>query len=150
MKLHLRIAVVLALASCFFAGLAMCSEPNIVLIIGDDISVDDFGCYGHPRIRTPNVDKLAANGLRFTNAYLTTSQCSPTRCSVVTGRYPHNTGAPELHTALPGRLHVKSLCKQDLLQVGVVPAGGETLVLHADLERLVCSSAGSAPYGGGC
>jgi arylsulfatase len=101
MKLQFRMAVVLALASCFFASLAECSEPNVVLIIGDDISVDDFGCYGHPRIRTPNVDKLAANGLRFTNAYLTTSQCSPTRCSVITGRYPHNTGAPELHTALP-------------------------------------------------
>ena len=63
MNLHLRIAVVLALASCFFAGPAVCSEPNIVLIIGDDISVDDFGCYGHPSIRTPNVDQLAANGL---------------------------------------------------------------------------------------
>lgn len=76
-------------------------KPNIVLIIGDDISVDDFGCYGNPNIRTPNVDKLAANGLKFTNAYLTTSQCSPTRCSVITGRYPHNTGAPELHMPLP-------------------------------------------------
>lgn len=77
------------------------SRPNVVLIIGDDISFDDFGCYGHPTIRTPNVDALAASGLRFTNAYLTTSQCSPTRCSVITGRYPHNTGAPELHTPLP-------------------------------------------------
>ena len=113
MKLHLRIAVVLALASCFFAGLAMCSEPNIVLIIGDDISVDDFGCYGHPSIRTPNVDQLAANGLRFTNGYLTTSQCSPTRCSVITGRYPHNTGAPELHTALPeGQVMIPALLQQ--------------------------------------
>ncbi len=75
--------------------------PNIVLIIGDDISVSDFGCYGNKGIRTPNIDKLAENGLRFTNTYLTTSQCSPTRCSVITGRYPHNTGAPELHTPLP-------------------------------------------------
>jgi arylsulfatase A-like enzyme len=84
-----------------------------VLIIGDDISVDDFGCYGHPRIRTPNVDKLAANGVRFTNAYLTTSQCSPTRSSVITGRYPHNTGAPELHTALPaGQVMFPALLKQ--------------------------------------
>ncbi len=70
-------------------------------MIGDDISVEDFGCYGHPNIRTPNVDKRAGGGIRFTNAYLTTSQCSPTRCSIITGRYPHNTGAPELHTELP-------------------------------------------------
>ena len=75
--------------------------PNFVLIIGDDISVDDFGCYGNPAVRTPNIDRLAANGLKFTNAYLTTSQCSPTRCSLITGRYPHNTGAPELHMPLP-------------------------------------------------
>ncbi|MGB6219597.1 sulfatase family protein [Haloferula sp.] len=72
-----------------------------MLIIGDDISDDDFGCYGHPNIRTPNVNKLANNGIRFTNAYLTTSQCSPSRCSVISGRYPHNTGAPELHLPLP-------------------------------------------------
>jgi arylsulfatase len=77
------------------------SKPNFVLIIGDDISIDDFGCYGHPHIRTPNVDKLAANGLRFSNAYLTSPQCSPTRCSLITSRYPHNTGAPELHMRLP-------------------------------------------------
>ncbi|TFG50354.1 MAG: heparan N-sulfatase [Candidatus Brocadiia bacterium] len=75
--------------------------PNFVLIIGDDISVDDFGCYGHPHIRTPSIDKLAKGGVRFTNAYLTASQCSPTRCSLITGRYPHNTGAPELHMPLP-------------------------------------------------
>lgn len=77
------------------------SKPNIVLIIGDDISVDDFGCYGHPHIRTPNIDTLAANGMRFTNAYLTISSCSPSRCSIISGRYPHNTGAPEQHQPLP-------------------------------------------------
>jgi len=82
-------------------------RPNFVLLIGDDISSSDFGCYGHPTIRTPNIDRLAAGGLRFDNAYLTTSSCSPTRTSLITGRYPHNTGAPELHmddSPHPGRL----------------------------------------------
>lgn len=73
------------------------NQPNIVLFIGDDISVDDFGCYGHPNIKTPNINKLADQGVLFSNAYLTTSSCSPTRTSLITGRYPHNTGAPELH-----------------------------------------------------
>ncbi|MBN2012782.1 sulfatase [candidate division KSB1 bacterium] len=86
-------------------GLPMCSNkkdrPNIILIIGDDISWNDLGCYGHPTIRTPNVDNLAANGVRFTRAFLTASSCSPSRCSIITGRYPHNTGAAELHTPLP-------------------------------------------------
>ena len=75
--------------------------PNVILIIGDDISWDDFGCYAHPTIRTPNVDKLASEGIRFTNAFLTASSCSPSRCSIIAGRYPHNTGAAELHTPLP-------------------------------------------------
>ncbi|VGO18737.1 sulfatase family protein [Pontiella sulfatireligans] len=73
------------------------SRPNFVYIIGDDISQEDFGCYGHPTIRTPNVDLLAATGMRFDNAYLSTSQCSPSRCSIITGRYPHNAGSPELY-----------------------------------------------------
>jgi N-sulfoglucosamine sulfohydrolase len=91
----------LAVSSRVFGKWAGEARPNVVLIIGDDISDSDFGCYGHPNIRTPHVDKLAAGGMLFTNAYLTTSQCSPTRCSLITGRYPHNTGAPELHSALP-------------------------------------------------
>ncbi|MDA7915972.1 sulfatase [Verrucomicrobia bacterium] len=76
-------------------------RPNIVFFIADDVSQEDFGCYGHPTIKTPNVDALAAQGMRFDNAYLTISSCSPSRCSIITGRYPHNTGAPELHTKLP-------------------------------------------------
>ena len=77
------------------------TRPNIIMIFADDVSWNDLGCYGHPTIRTPNLDRLAKEGLRFDNAYLTTSSCSPSRCSVITGRYPHNTGAPELHTPLP-------------------------------------------------
>jgi N-sulfoglucosamine sulfohydrolase len=89
------------------------ARPNVVLIIADDVSVSDFGCYGNPNIRTPNIDKLASDGMRFTNAYLTTSQCSPTRCSIITGRYPHNTGAPELHIELPeGQIMLPAMLKQ--------------------------------------
>lgn len=77
------------------------TRPNIVMLFADDVSWNDLGCYGHPSIRTPNLDRLAREGMRFDNAYLTISSCSPSRCSVITGRYPHNTGAPELHTPLP-------------------------------------------------
>lgn len=76
-------------------------RPNFVLIIGDDISIHDHGIYGHPTIQTPAIDYLAENGLRMNHAYLTSPSCSPTRCSILTGRYPHNTGAPELHMPLP-------------------------------------------------
>lgn len=80
------------------------NQPNIIFIIGDDISWNDFGCYGNPTIRTPNIDKMAAEGLKFTNVYVTSSSCSPSRTSIITGRYPHNTGAAELHTTLPEHL----------------------------------------------
>jgi arylsulfatase A-like enzyme len=76
-------------------------RPNIIYIIADDISYDDFGCYGNKDVRTPNIDRIAKEGMRFTNAYLTTSSCSPSRTSIISGRYPHNTGSAELHTALP-------------------------------------------------
>lgn len=92
----LRLAFLLG---CLFAAtLAAAERPNVILIIGDDIGWDDFGCYGNPSARTPNVDRLAAGGIRFTNAFLTASSCSPSRSSIVTGRYPHNLGpASELH-----------------------------------------------------
>jgi N-sulfoglucosamine sulfohydrolase len=76
-------------------------RPNIIFIIADDVSWDDIGCYGNPAVRTPNIDKIAKQGIRFDNAYLTASSCSPSRNSIISGRYPHNTGAAELHTPLP-------------------------------------------------
>ena len=74
------------------------SKTNFIIFIADDVSYDDFGCTGNPDVKTPNIDKLAANGIKFTNAYLTASSCSPSRNSILTGRYPHNT---ELHTQPP-------------------------------------------------
>src|SRR5690606_10723594 len=76
-------------------------RPNLVLIIADDMAWDDCGAYGHPFIRTPNIDRLAREGVAFDRAYLTISSCSPSRCSILTGRYPHETNAEELHWPLP-------------------------------------------------
>jgi len=75
--------------------------PNVVLIIADDMNWDDCGAYGHPSIRTPNIDALALEGLTFRHAYLTTNSCSASRSSILTGKYPHNTGAEQLHWPLP-------------------------------------------------
>ena len=77
------------------------APPNFVLIIADDMNWDDNGAYGHPSIRTPNIDRLAREGMRFEHAYLTASSCSPSRGSILTGRYPHNTDAEQLHWPLP-------------------------------------------------
>lgn len=78
--------------------------PNIILIIADDVSWNDIGCYGNTAIRTPHIDKMAKNGIRFKNAFVTSSSCSPSRSSIITGRYPHSTGAAELHTPLPAHM----------------------------------------------
>ncbi len=80
---------------------AIASRPNIVFIIADDIGWDDLGCYGHPLVHSPNIDRMAQEGIKFENFYLTASSCSPSRTSIISGRYPHNTGAAELHTPLP-------------------------------------------------
>lgn len=75
--------------------------PNFVLIIADDLAWDDSSPYGHESIMTPNLQRLADGGMRFDNAILTASSCSPSRASILTGRYPHQTDAEELHWPLP-------------------------------------------------
>ena len=62
-------------------------RPNIVLIIADDLGYGDLGCYGATKIKTPNVDRLAAEGVRFTQGYAPSSTCTPSRYSLLTGEY---------------------------------------------------------------
>ena len=79
--------------------------PNVILFIADDVSWNDYGCYGNTAARTPNIDALAAQGMRFDRAFLTASSCSPSRSSIITGRYPHNNGkAAELHKPISGHI----------------------------------------------
>lgn len=70
--------------------------PNIVLIVSDDQGYNDTGAYGREDIKTPNLDKLANDGVRFTNFYVTSSACTPSRGSLLTGRYPQRNGTYEL------------------------------------------------------
>lgn len=75
-------------------------KPNIIFYITDDIGWNDLGCYGNSVVKTPNIDQLATSSMVFDNAYLASSSCSPSRASIATSRYPHNHGAPELHTRI--------------------------------------------------
>jgi len=61
--------------------------PNVVLILADDLGYGDSGCYGATKVKTPNIDKLAAGGLRFTDAHSTSGTCTPSRYSILTGEY---------------------------------------------------------------
>lgn len=67
-------------------------NPNIVLINVDDLGWTDLGCYGSKYYETPNIDQLATQGVRFTNAYAAAAVCSPTRASIMTGKYPARHG----------------------------------------------------------
>lgn len=93
------------MSACFAADQPNDSRPNFVLIIGDDIGHRDLGVYASPDAHTPRLDALAGEGLRLTNAFLTASSCSPSRASIISGRYPHNNGpASELHKPIPWHL----------------------------------------------
>ncbi len=87
---------------------AIAQKPNIIFILADDLGYGDIACYGQQKIETPNIDKLAANGIRFTNFYSGSSVCGPARCSFMTGLHTGHTVIrgnkpfpPEGQTPLP-------------------------------------------------
>lgn len=95
------------------------AKPNVIIVLADDLGAGDLGCYGSLAIRTPNLDRLAAQGLRFTDGYSSSPTCSPTRISLYTGRYAARLkvgmqeplvtrdaehGIPADHPTLPSRL----------------------------------------------
>jgi N-acetylglucosamine-6-sulfatase len=71
---------------------AASKPPNLVVVIVDDLRWDDIGAAGHPFVRTPHIDRLAREGVRFPNAFATTPLCSPSRASILTGLYAHRHG----------------------------------------------------------
>jgi len=72
------------------------NRSNIVLLIADNLGWKDLGCYGNKDVSTPNIDRLAREGVRLTNAFVTASSCSPSRASILTGQYPHTNGVTGL------------------------------------------------------
>ncbi|MDR6562064.1 arylsulfatase A-like enzyme [Arcicella sp. BE140] len=92
--------------SVLIAQNAPSKKPNFVIIMADDLGYGDIGTFGAKDIRTPNIDKLATNGLKFTSFYSTSPVCSPSRFGLLTGRYPRRQGIdgvffPESFNGIP-------------------------------------------------
>ena len=91
----LTLAITLALAGAGFAQIAKQSppsrKPNVLFIIPDDLN-NCVGAYGHPLVKTPNIDRLASRGVRFDRAYCQFPLCGPSRNSFLTGLYPNSAG----------------------------------------------------------
>ena len=68
------------------------TKPNIVFIFADDWGWGDLGCHGHPWLKTPHIDRLAGEGVTFANAFAPMAYCTPSRCCMFTGLYPHTNG----------------------------------------------------------
>ena len=73
-------------------------RPNIVIFLADDLNYCDIGCYGNPDVKTPTIDRLASQGIRFTRAYTSTAMCGPTRMQLYTGIYPVRNGGFPNHS----------------------------------------------------
>jgi arylsulfatase A-like enzyme len=80
------------IVKCLSAVAAEQRKPNIVFVLIDDMGWSDVGVYGSHFYETPNIDRLAADGMRFTDAYATCHVCSPSRASILTGKYPARLG----------------------------------------------------------
>ncbi len=81
-------AVLLFMASCLPVQQQKPDRPNIIYILADDLGYGELGCYGQQKIETPNIDKLAATGMRFTQHYAGSPVCAPSRCNLLTGLHP--------------------------------------------------------------
>src|SRR5687767_7983369 len=67
-------------------------RPSFVVLLADDLGYGDLGCFGHPAIKTPHLDRLASQGIRFSDCYCSQPVCSPSRAGLLTGRIPHRAG----------------------------------------------------------
>ncbi|PWU21535.1 MAG: arylsulfatase [Verrucomicrobia bacterium] len=98
------ILLILLCTANLSAPLYAAKPPNIIIILADDLGYGDLSCYGHPTIRTPNLDRMAAEGMRFTDFYVAACVCTPSRAALMTGRLPIRIGMAGL--SAPGHRDV--------------------------------------------
>jgi len=142
-------------------------KPNIVLFLADDQSIDDVGCYGNNVIRTPNMDRLAKEGLKFNLAFTPTAMCSPSRSALYTGLYPHRNGCHPNHSkikpgiktlpyylrslgyrvGLAGKVHVKPKDQFPFEYMGLKPKQIENFITSVTNKPFCLIVASNEPHG---
>uniref|UniRef100_UPI004048ABD6 sulfatase family protein n=1 Tax=Mariniflexile sp. TaxID=1979402 RepID=UPI004048ABD6 len=118
-SIKLAVIAITVFLSCNFSliGQNKESKPNVIIFFTDDQGYQDVGVFGSPLIKTPNLDKMAENGIKFTDFYSASSICSPSRAALLTGAYPPRVGVPEvLWPNLDGGLSSKELTIADMLK----------------------------------
>ena len=90
-----NITALSVLQTCNTKSLELKEKPNIVLILADDLGYNDLSCYRNQEIQTPNIDKIANQGIRFTSFYANAPECTPSRVALLTGRYQQRIGGLE-------------------------------------------------------
>ncbi len=106
-------------------------RPNVLFILCDDLRPDALGCYGSKYVKTPHIDALAADGVRFANTFCTTSLCSPSRASILTGLYAHRHTVRDNFTELPTQLpHWPGVCRKAVTRLPISASGiwGKTMM----------------------
>jgi len=120
--------IVTMLCSLFFpallAGEEKVSKPNVVLIMADDLGYGDLSCYGSTRCDTPQLDRLAARGMRFTDFHSSGTVCSPTRAGLLTGRYQQRAGIDGVVYANPKKNRHHGLQKNEITLAQSMQAAG--------------------------
>ena len=81
-----RCTAAVAMADLASLPAAAADRPNVVIFLADDLGYGDLGCYGHPRVKNPNLDAFAKEGVRLTQCYAASAVCSPSRSAILTGR----------------------------------------------------------------
>src|SRR5689334_18834128 len=87
----MRLLTLVSLLAFLVCPQGNAQRPNVIYIMTDDMGYGDLSCYGQKKFLTPNIDKLASQGVRFLNAYSAAPVCTPTRTAFMTGRYPART-----------------------------------------------------------
>jgi arylsulfatase A-like enzyme len=116
---HLVIALI-----AISTSLRLGASPNIIFIMADDLGYADAGCYGGRTIATPNMDRLASEGLRFTQAYSGACVCTPARCVLMTGLHNGHTAARDNVPHYPTYLNQEDVTVAEVLKSAGYRCGG--------------------------